>query len=109
MYARYWMLKNLRFSCKQWEEREDKAQTCSSNKPEANEMNEQPAQETASPVQPAANGKEKDSAKAASETESQLFFQVTGINYRVYRHHRGTVNQLRTQEVDGKRAQLSFV
>jgi hypothetical protein len=60
IYARYWMLKNLRFSCKQWEEREAKAQTCSSNKPEANERNEQPAQETTSPIQPGANGKEKD-------------------------------------------------
>jgi hypothetical protein len=64
---------------------------------------EEPVKETAAPVQPDTGNAEVGGAKPASETESQRFCQVTGLNYRVYKNRRGTVNQLRARETDGTR------
>jgi hypothetical protein len=98
---------------KQWEERA-KAQTCPPPNPtpnvvvddsakETNPACEEPVKEPDAPMQPDKDTTEEGAAKPASETESQRFCQVTGLNYRVYKNRRGTVNQIRAREIDGKR------
>jgi hypothetical protein len=98
---------------KQWEERV-KAQACpqptslpkkmtEESAKESSPVCEEPVKEAAAPAQPDMGFVAGGSAKPTSETESQRFCQVTGLNYRVYKNRRGTVNQLRAREIDGTR------
>ncbi|KAM0899823.1 hypothetical protein ACQ4PT_021055 [Festuca glaucescens] len=84
----------------QWEKRSANPKASPKNSQSTKDRQEKEPTVGTSPVTPVPAGKEQPSAKTVSDSESQRF-KVSGVNYRIFKHRRGTVNQLRICELHG--------
>jgi hypothetical protein len=84
----------------QWEKRSANPKASPKNSQSTKDRQEKEPTVGTSPVTPEPAGKEQPSAKTVSDSESQRF-KVSRVNYRIFKHWRGTVNQLRICELHG--------
>jgi hypothetical protein len=86
---------------KQWEDMAAKHRAAPPNSKDSKEATEQEPSVNSPSAKP--DGAEKEAVNSAHHTESKRFCEVTGVNYRIYKNRRGTVNQLRIREMFGNR------
>ncbi|KAM0925708.1 hypothetical protein ACQ4PT_003978 [Festuca glaucescens] len=92
----------LRELRKQWEEMAAKQKPKPPNSKESEDTKGQEPSVNSPSVKSKVFEKE-EADPSAHHTESKRFCEVTGINYRIYKNRRGTVNQLKIRELFGNK------